>query len=272
MAKKPATDLTLTVAGKGEYVDARSFVETVADALAALEKIDKSFSSIDGGSIKWEIISASVNSPLVMQFHGTPQAIGNFTEPVVNVFIGGMREMDSHGRLPKNFPREAVNDIARLAHHYDNGVAEITFTTRTTEYTPSPKLAKNVDAYIQRTSPPPSELPPREYFESGTLDGLVDVLYGKELHFTLIENLTGCRVRCDFPPELSEDARGSWKKKAEIDGRIKYHPDGRPKNMNVTAIRPKPTRDTLPQFKGFYIDITGGIESSEYVRGLRDDD
>ena len=27
----------------------------------------------------------------------------------------------------------------------------------------------------------------------------------------------------------------------------------------------------LPQFKDFSIDITGGIESSEFVRGLRDD-
>ncbi|MBA3484451.1 MAG: DUF5131 family protein [Pirellulales bacterium] len=35
---------------------------------------------------------------------------------------------------------------------------------------------------------------------------------------------------------------------------------------------PRPRRGDLPQFKGQYVDITGGVESAAYVRGLRDDD
>lgn len=270
MPSKPTPDLSVTIAGRGEYVDARSFIETVTDAIDAIEQIDTKLSSVDAGSIKWEVINATVNSPVVLEFHGAPQVVGDFTEPVVETFVGGMEQIDRTGKVPKNFPPEAVNAIARLAHRSDNGISKITFKTKTREYSPSPRLAKRLDAILKTDVQQAAT--PSEFVENGNLDGIVENLFGRELHFTLYESLSNSRVRCDFPAELSEDARVVWKKRAVVDGLIRYSVDGKPLKMTVTAISLKPSRDTLPQFKGVYLDITGGVESSAYVRGLRDDD
>ena len=42
-------------------------------------------------------------------------------------------------------------------------------------------------------------------------------------------------------------------------------------NAEIAHIRSEGDTEGIPQFKDFSIDITGGIESSEFVRRLRDD-
>jgi hypothetical protein len=111
-----------------------------------------------------------------------------------------------------------------------------------------------------------------DYFEHGQLDGTVENLIShNQLYFSLYDALSGARVRCNFTADLSEPIRAAWRKRVVVDGRIRFGGDGSPMEVKVDSVTPKEGRESLPQFKGIYIDITGGIESSQHVRELRDD-
>ena len=112
----------------------------------------------------------------------------------------------------------------------------------------------------------------RDHFEVGAIEGTIENLIGhNELYFSLYDVLTKERVRCNFDARLQEHVRAAWQSRVVVEGRIKHGPDGVPKSMEVSRIVERPSMEGLPQFKDFSVDITGGIESSEFVRGLRDD-
>jgi hypothetical protein len=267
-----ADEFTVTIAGKGENVDAFAFAETLRDALEALREVDESISTVDGGSIKWEIVDATLNSPLTVTLRSAPKVPADFSEPVLRAFLDGIEVIDKEGRAPASFPPSAISAIKRFADHYGNGIGKVTFATKQRRYSPSNRLVINATALTAKVQPSVAE-PLPDYYEFGEVDGTVENLIGhNELYFSLYDALGGVRIKCTFRQDLSDLVRANWLKRIVASGRIKYSGEGKPKDMRVESIEPKPGRDALPQFKGVYINITGGIESSSYIRELRDDD
>ncbi|MBI3464997.1 MAG: hypothetical protein HY000_18365 [Planctomycetes bacterium] len=113
-----------------------------------------------------------------------------------------------------------------------------------------------------------------EYIEvEGHLKELSE-LTGKD-KIVIADSLTGKKTLCYFRrPDLETKARGAWKHRVSVSGEATVdRSTGELREMEVDELRILRERSELPQMEDLHgIDITGGMESSEYVRGLRDAD
>lgn len=270
MAKKREKKFGMKIAGKGEYVGARSFDDTLRDTLDLLQELDRTVSGVAGGTVDWEIVEASVKSPLYIGLAATSQVIGDFSDNIVATAMDGIESLEHHARAPVGFTPKALEAVKRITDHYQNGVIKITFTSPTRTVSPSHRVAENVARII---NPPPAlEVAPKPYTEHGSVEGTVENLIGTEHYFSLYDVLSHKRIKCTFAESLREDVRAGWGKRVIVGGIISYDSDGKVDRVAAISLTVKPDRALLPQFKGKYINITGGVESSAYVRGMRDDD
>lgn len=100
----------------------------------------------------------------------------------------------------------------------------------------------------------------------GTLHG---ILTQDGDDFVLIDRLTGRQTRCSFDGGMKRRAPNWISRRVEVYGTIAA--DRR--SIRATSIYVMRERHKLPQIEDLHgIDITGGVEASEYVRGLRDED
>jgi hypothetical protein len=270
MKKKPQKKFGMRIAGKGEYVGARSFDETLHDTLDLLQEIDRNVSGVEDVTLQWEIVEASVKSPLFIGLAAIPIATVDNSDRVVDVAIDGIESLDSSARVPSGFSPKAIQAVKRITDHFGNGVLKVSFSSPSRTITPSYRVAQNVARIINQ--PVAESGSSKSYSERGTVEGIAENLIGREHYFSLYDILSGKRIKCTFPESIREDVRAAWGKRVVVDGLIHYAADGTPERVAATMLTPKPDRSLLPQFKGKYINITGGIESSEYVRGMRDDD
>ncbi len=269
----PIAQLTVTVSGKAEYLGVRSLQETLRDTLTVLCEVDRGVSSVEDGSLEWEIVNASTSSPLTIGFRSRPTVAVDYSEQVIEAYLDGLDSLNTTQAAPRYFTPVALKASKDLADHLGNGIAKVVFSTPQRRVDISTRMASNVSHLIEQPEAEATQPARGDHHETGALEGTVETLtsHGK-FYFNLYDALTHERVRCTFDEVLSEQVRSAWRKRVTVEGRILYGADGRIKSIEVASIRLKPNRDSLPQFKDFGIDITGGIESSLYVRGLRDDD
>ena len=88
--------------------------------------------------------------------------------------------------------------------------------------------------------------------------------------FVLRDSLKAVDVQCAFNADLEEEVRAAWKKRVRAFGKIRYTAEGIPREIEVDSIEVLKSAEQLPQFKDFSIDITGGIDSVDYIRSMRD--
>lgn len=273
MAKRPSHRLTIRVAGKTENVPLATLLEVARDTLEILQELDKEISKDDRGTLVWEVTDASLNSPLMLELEPVRRSPIDARERVVDAYVKGLSVLNRRRTKPRHFSTKALSAAKRMAQSYDNGAGKVEFSAPRNAVVLSPKVAPNVEAIL---SPPVAsglQLFRGPRAEIGTLEGVVTILKsdGQEF-FTLKDRFRGCEVRCVFRPELDSVVREAWKRRAQITGAIQYGADGIPRQIEVERIRLLREAAELPQFKDFGIDITGGVDSVEYVRALRDAD
>jgi len=270
MAKTDPANFQLTVAGKTDFVDAISFLNTARDALLALNKVDECVSKIEGGSLEWKIVNATANSPVTFELQSRSTESIDQSDSILNAFLTGLEQIDRDATAPKEFSLPVVAAIKKFAEHFGNGVGKVTFVSRERRYSPSAKLLSNAISIAGKPTKLSDPVAKPSYYEVGVIDGTVENLIGhNQLYFSLFDSLAGNRVKCNFDKELSETVRQAWKLRVAVEGKIRFSLDGVPLSMRVGSIQ---FRDDLPQFKGTYVNITGGMLPADYVRGLRDND
>jgi len=273
MAKTDPANLKLTVAGKTEFVDAISFLNTVRDALLALNEVDECVSKIQGGSLEWKIVNATANSPVTFELQSRSTDSMDQSDSILNTFLTGLEQIDRDATAPKEFSLPAVTAIKNFAKNFENGVGKVTFVSRERRYSPSVKLLSNAISIAKNPTKLSDPVAKPPYYEVGVIDGTVENLIGhNRLYFSLFDSLAGNRVKCNFDKTLSETVRQAWQLRVAVEGKIRFSSEGVPQSMWVDSIEVKPSRGDLPQFKGTYMNITGGVLPADYVRSLRDND
>jgi hypothetical protein len=272
MASPPI--ITFTLAGKGGHLDSKALVESLGDALDILQAVDESVSGVEGGSISWELVKATTNSPLLIAFQPITKKAADFSRQVIRHYIDGFKAIESGDRTPQNFNEIALKKAKHLSEQFDNGLGKITIASGRKKYSPTHRLQTNLNKILEPSvALTPLEIQLREHTEFGEIDGYNSTITDHtQLYFNLYDSLTKECIKCVYDESLIEVVRQSWRKNIVVTGDIRYGGDGKAKHIKVRHIRIKRDRTELPQFKTVAIDITGGIESSAYVRGLRDDD
>jgi hypothetical protein len=113
------------------------------------------------------------------------------------------------------------------------------------------------------------------HLSNTTVEGSLETvtIHGGEA-FDVFDQLTGTRVRCMLPDGQISEAVNALGKRVAVSGRAKFSDKGRPVSIEVESIRVLRTKSALPAASDFEgdgkLNITGGTDSAEFVRRLRD--
>jgi hypothetical protein len=110
--------------------------------------------------------------------------------------------------------------------------------------------------------------------EYGSIEGILDLVSVRgNLHFSVEDRITGRRISCTIGRHLLQAAKDALEKRVVVEGLI-HSKNGRPTSItDVSSIwqRPEPKR-SLEELVGSHPDFTGGQDSADYVRRLREGD
>jgi len=258
--------LTIRVSGTDDLIPVASFLSVVSNTLEILRDIDAVVSHHREGTLDWRIADVSLSSPLQLTIVAEGEAETDSGREVLTVFTDSLRRIqEGTDRAPAYWTVEALERARNLTPITDNGIAEISFVTPwAAPVTPSADLRARVDRLL-----------PREHEELGTVVGTLETLSKHEgATFRIWDVLTKAGVLCVIPPEMLPQAHEAFGKRVAVRGRIRYRADGKPKRITVYSaqdLRPLREQSELPQARDLEaINITDGVDPSEYVRRLRD--
>lgn len=113
----------------------------------------------------------------------------------------------------------------------------------------------------------------RGYYEISTLEGRLETIdvHGKKKVFGIYDVITNHKILCHFDKSILPAVVAALSQRVSVEGMVKFDRSGTPLSINVDNFEVMPGMDELPQFdEGQGINITSGISSEDYVRGLRD--
>ena len=274
MADEQEDTLTLDVGDSTNGVSVGDYTDFLQNAVATLQELDKESSQFGSETIDWRIVSVGVGSPLYATIRGrasSPKDEGR-AKSIVADFVSGIDQLNrGHKRAPKGFSEPALRHLAKMASYVRRLSPTVRSANKRIEL--NEDLASNADNAIKVIG-----VERHRYKEFGSLRGTlksVAAVREKTDKVMLLERLSGEEIPCYFHnKDIEDEVRKGWKHRVELTGDIySDRATGKRNRMVIKEIRILPQRGELPQLEDLRgIDITGGVESSEYVRGLRDDD
>ena len=271
---KQQDSLTLHFGDREKAIDVDGFLLVFQNAISALRAIDKKLSTYGVETLQWRVIDAGASSPLFATIQGTLATVGDeaYSQQVIGTFVGGIEHLAGANSCPPDFNKDIlhyVKEMARIGVRYD---LRPVVSTGTRNIRVRKIVVRNADWAMKVL-----DLGKPTYKEYGSLEGTLrqlSVSHSRD-KIVIVEKLTGEETPCYLRrPELDTVVREAWKKRVVATGEIVVDRETRkPKRILVDDVRILQERADLPQMKDLHgIDITGGVESSEYIRDLRDDD
>lgn len=260
---------TILVEGRDEGVPAERFVELIDKALAVLHSLDARISEDGMPAIQWIIVKAATRSPLAVTLEAhVPEKRRDTSRAVVKSWLRGMRKLESGKGVPSDFGDDALKIARALFGLLDRGVSRMEFSAPGEEkVTPTLRSAAMIDEHFGRGA--------AHHYAETTVEGSLETvtIHGGDA-FDVFDQLTGARIRCMLPEGKLNEAVDALGRRVAVSGRAKFSDKGRPISIEVESIRVLSDKDNLPSAADFEgggrLDITGGMDSAEFVRRLRD--
>jgi len=263
-------EIVITLQGKDTRVTVRSLIEMLERALGVLREIDADTADNQRAGMQWEVVKVSMNSsPLTMTLGPRiPTNRRDNSAEVVKTFMIGMRSLESKAVVPQHWSEGALQGMRDLVDLRNNGIASMKFASIDEEpVEPTLHSAANIEEIQQRQT--------SHYWEETSIEGRLEVISAHNgTKISIWDVLTNAKVECLVTDAQLEQAKGAFRKRVSVTGRAKITRKGKPVSIEVTSIRVLKEKDELPQAKDFAgagrVDITGGVDSAEYIRSLRD--
>ena len=272
--------LTLRLVGLHEDLNADAFVDVFRDTLVALREINKAVSKFGNAGLEWRIVAAGMKSPFFATVKGVDPigGEGSADGPVaIGAWVAGLQHLESKDTCPSFFTEGSLRIAQKLVAVFALGITQIEYTTDSgSKAVASRQVAQNA-SHVLKVIALDRAKRSGKYVDYGSIEGTLKELTSLEGRdkMVIVDDLTGASIACYFRNKAIEaKARTAWKRRVSVSGEITYDKlTGDPSQVSADDIRPLGTRDTLPQMEDLRgINITGGLEPAEYIRGLRDDD
>lgn len=284
MAERNDNLLQIEVTGLGDTIPAESYLELVRSALHVLGEIDLSISQAEKPALDWQIVSASLNSPMLLAIEGMPAEGVNIGRKVIHAYVGALQALEQGVvKKPKYFTDAALYKVKNLISVLNGGIRNMRFITADgISVSPSIKVAETVDELLPDAAEQDdliegidvqNDKSKARTEERATLVGKLEGLdvHGSQPVFHVYDPLSGKKVRCLFDKEKLGYAKESLPHRVSVTGTATYNNKGQIVSIKVIHFRKLRSRNELPQASDLEgIDLTGGIDPTEYVRRLRD--
>lgn len=261
--------LNLSIDDNQDDTDAKAFVQALDLSIQLLDLIGDSGSPHGATDIRWRIADASKNSPLSATLVGdtSNSKFGGNPAEVFEKLVSGISGLSSSSECPNGFGEAALNSLKLFGRLRPMGVRLLRFSTTGKQADISSAVIRNANSAIQKI-----QLKRARVFEdTGSIEGDLLTLSGKgnALQFTIVDSLTKQNIPCYFSRELDRKVRDNWNFRVCVVGKIRTNGVGEVTSVQVEDIirlgNPSLDWESSP------VNITNGMESSEYIRGIRDD-
>lgn len=264
-----ASDLVITVHGKETRVTVRSLIEMLEGALAVLREIDARLAENHRAGVQWEVVKVAMNSPLQITLGPrVPTNRRDYSPDVVKSFMVGIRSLERQAVVPANWSEDALQHMRQLVNLRNNGIASMVFSSPGEEQVePTLHSAANIEEIQKRQA--------AHYWEETSIEGRLEAISAHNgTRISIWDVLSNTKVECLVSEAQLEQAKSAFRRRVAVSGKAKVSRKGKPLSIEVDSIRVLKETDELPQPKSFAglsrVDITGGVDSAEYIRGLRD--
>jgi hypothetical protein len=265
----PQAQISIDVSGRHDLVDALDWQTVYNETLATLNNLSKAIGLARNikrpRSGRWKISNASTNSPLHLTLSEESTDVDDASSEAVRIYIQGIRELETDEpptEAPAFFENKTLSSVRRLVSVLRHDTGSLVFSSPGIDpVSATQRVAINVD-----------ELIGAKFKANGALEGVLETLTARgKINFKLYDPLTNYRTVCYISPEKLDEAKAAFPHRVAVYGAIRYAKSGRPLSIDVEQIRRLRLRSELPQLKDLgRIDLTGGADSSEHIRRLRD--
>lgn len=261
--------ITILVQGKDGGVPVERLLDALSKTLGVLRDLDAKNSEDGKAGIHWHVTKATTNSPLTLTLSPrvAPKRRDNSRE-VGRAFVRGLRKLESGKGMPSDFSDDTLKDARALLGLLDRGVTRMEFSVPgEAVVAPTLRSAALIDEFFGQRS--------TYHLADTTVEGSLETVtvHGGEA-FDVFDQLSGTRVRCVLPDGQLQTAISALGKRVAVAGRAKFNDKGRPVSIEVESIRVMREKDQIPKASDFEgegrLNITAGVESSEFVRRIRD--
>lgn len=253
--------LVITLDHDGPVVPFDAFVVVVQDTVAILRGMDCAQAGTPKPNMRWGISAVSMHSPIQLTLEPAALRAEGRVVDVIKLFVEDFNRLE-RGERPEYFSPDMQSLAKSIVTVLSQGIRAIRFNSDGQEAKPTLRVAARVDELTER------------YFEIGSIEGRLDVLsvHGEDC-VKVWDARWGCAVKCRVSESQLEDSKALLRKRVSVRGRIRCE-HKRPKEVvDVFDIRPLGDASTLPQAGDIApVDLTGGREPADYLRGAEDDE
>lgn len=257
-------ELSITIGGRDENVDARATLEVLAETIALLRDIEAK--QLDGrAKFKWVISQASKNSPLNLTMSGAPGHDRGSMVQVVELFLSCLGLLESGKSPPDWFDSPMLDRAKRIVKRIGHDISSVVYAGKSATLKITQRLAASVDMF---------QLPDK-YREYGELEGRLGQItaHGEAHEFCIYDPLTNRKIHCEFPLEEFSRVRDALTKRARVSGLVLFRRnDDAPLNVEVENWSIIPEDEELPSIEHIHelrINATRGRPSEEIIAELR---
>lgn len=185
---------------------------------------------------------------------------------IIDTIMSGIASI-THGaeidEPPPSFSEEALEDLKKMRRLAKEGVQRVDFSANGRRV--PVRVAREIAELVDR-------IQVAGYSAFGSLEGELGAVnvHGQPV-LTIWERVSRQPIRCQFPRTMIDEVKNLLQRRVRVMGRINYFKSGRPRNISefrgIVDLTPDPR---LPRAHfGSIPDITGGMDSSEYLKVMR---
>lgn len=274
--------LKIEVTGKTEAIPVDSFLELVSSTLAVLQDLDVAISQTENATLDWEIIGASLNSPLLLTIGAKSEVGADVAPEVIRAYLDGIEQIEKgYENPPPYFTETALRKTREIVAVINDGIKKVAFSTLSREpIVPSRKALENLTVILEAQAAEDeietvAELHLHTYSrkeEKATITGTLETVtvHGNKPKFVIYDSLTDNKIDCFFPEELLDEVKQALPSRVRVSGTAKHNKQGHPISVIVETFKALRKRNELPSFKDLEgINFSGSLDPTEYIRRLR---
>ena len=260
-------ELTITSEDDGQFLPFSAFATVARKSVAMLIGLDVELSEDHKPSARWGIVGCSMSSPMSMTLQANPVGDREACD-MIGPFLDDWNRLE-RGERPRYLPPHLQKVAKEIVGVLGRGLRSISYASNGAKADPTQRVAAHVDELLG--------IAPGPYTVMTELEGRIESIsiHGRSPDFCIYDPLTQHAIKCIFQDSDLDSVADLIKERARVRvlGKAKYNNKHRPVSIEVQGFKALPEQDKLSQIADLHkanIDITEGVDSVDFVRGLRD--
>jgi len=257
--------LRFQLEGEPHGITVDAFVGAVTDWFKVLTDIDTAISGQSGGSLQWVVANLATGSLVLDAESRSKLPDRNYDTEVVRAAIAGLRRLEQEGLTPPYLSPKGIRSARQLLKLIGTqGIEGIRISNHTDSVELTAKAATSV-----------SELLPVRYSLVGSVEGRLEgiSIHEKEPRCIVYRDSTNQAVTCLFRRDMLNEVKEGLGRRVVVIGVVDMNGRHEPVTVHLDRLRILGSEEELPgigDIGGSDPNFTGGMESSAYVRSMRD--